>query len=375
MASTCLLPDGCAVGALVCEVREVQAVRTAVEAAGWRKGAGCIVELGAHDLQALGAGALDAGRQWRKAVHLNPLGAATMDAGTDIPEVIASLLAERRALWASGLRQPAPGHIRRAPAPPGAWFTFAELFAGVGGFRCGLEPLGGECVFASELDPVARLIYEHNHADVPAGDIMGIASDEIGPHDILTAGFPCQPFSQCGKQPGMLDRRGQLFYEVVRVARRWRPKLLLLENVSNLMNTNQGFDFAQILAALQDAGYETCTRVLNSAELLPQRRNRLYFVAFRSDLATAARAFEWPAFKRATAADAPQTEHGRSGLDSGGGSQGEEAVARVAVRTILQPASEVDASYTLLPSLWASVCAREKGAFQKRLVSLQAEQC
>lgn len=351
-------PDGCAVGALACELRDVQAVRCAVDAAGWLKGAGSIVELSAADLEAVSkAATCDPGeRSWRKAVHLSPLGAAALDAGVGVPAAIGALLADRRALWVSGIRQPAPAHERRVPAQPGAWFTFAELFAGIGGFRLGLEPLGGECVFASEVDPVARRIYEHNHGDVPAGDITGIPSDAIGPHDVLTAGFPCQPFSQCGEQPGMLDRRGQLFYEVIRVARFWRPKLLLLENVSNLANTNGGLDYSNILGALADAGYTVRARVLNSAALLAQRRNRLYFVALRSDLCAAARAFAWPE------------------LATGAAERTGGAPPRACVASILQPAAEVGASYTLVPHLWAGVCARErdrKTPLARRLVRLE----
>ncbi|KAG8457827.1 hypothetical protein KFE25_005096 [Diacronema lutheri] len=348
--------DGCAVGALVCEARDVQAVRTAVDAAGWRKGAGCIVDVandgGARDGADAAAPAART-RASRKAVHVSPQGAAALDqgAGAVVPDAIADLLRTGRATWASGLRQRARAHERRTPAPRGAWFTFAELFAGIGGFRCGLEPLGGQCVFASEVDPVARRVYEANFGDVPAGDITGVEAEDVGAHDVLTAGFPCQPFSRCGAQPGLVDRRGQLFYEIVRVARRWRPKAIMLENVENVAETNGGADLAEILGALEQAGYVVSTRVLDSADLLPQRRKRLYFVALRADLLAASRAFAWPRLVRAAPAG------------SGG---------CTLVRSVLQPSGEVDASYTLPPSLWAAICARERtaDALARRLVRL-----
>jgi DNA-cytosine methyltransferase len=317
---------------------------------GWLNGPGSIVDAredgdGGDSSQANGARGTK-----RKAVHLNPHGAAALDAGAALPETLAKLVHAGRVRWASGLRQPAREHARTARKRDESWFRFAELFAGIGGFRVGLEPLGGECVFASELDDVACRIYAHNHGgDHPAGDITGLCAESVGAHDILTAGFPCQPFSQCGEAAGMLDQRGQLFFEVVRVACRWRPKALLLENVSNLARTNGGADLECILRVLTDVGYTVSARVVNSAALLAQRRNRLYFIAFRNDLHAAIDAFRWP--------ELPE-RLGASG-------------ARV--RSLLEADAAVPSSYTVPPRTWASICAKLADPLAKRCVALDGQ--
>ena len=116
-------------------------------------------------------------------------------------------------------------------------FTFVELFAGIGGFRVGLQPLGGRCVFASELDPEAAAVYsrqfskDDNGAHITCGDICTVPDDAIPPHDMLTAGFPCQAFSSLGSQPGLGDAKGTLFLQIVRVLRLRQPRTFLLENV------------------------------------------------------------------------------------------------------------------------------------------------
>ena len=126
------------------------------------------------------------------------------------------------------------------PASHGS-FRYVELFAGIGGFRVALDVLGGRCVFASEIDRFARQSYEANHkGERPAGDITAIAASSVPPHDLLTAGFPCQPFSFSGKRGGFGDPRGTLFVEIVKLARHHRPKALLLENVRGLLGHDGG---------------------------------------------------------------------------------------------------------------------------------------
>ncbi len=116
---------------------------------------------------------------------------------------------------------------------------FIDLFAGLGGFHLALRELGHECVFASELDEKLREIYLANFGIQPAGDIRNIPLDDIPPHDILCAGFPCQPFSKAGSQEGMNDtERGMLFYEILRIIDYHKPKYIILENVPNIKKHN-----------------------------------------------------------------------------------------------------------------------------------------
>jgi len=173
-------------------------------------------------------------------------------------------------------------------------FKFIELFAGIGGFRVGMEQLGGQCVFSSEIEPHAAAVYATNHGEKPSGDIMKVPSNAIPPFDVLTAGFPCQSFSAAGEQRGLDDPRGQLFWEIVRVAKHHRPGALLLENVSNLLRIDQGHTLHQLLEALAEIGYHCRIQLVNAAALVPQDRVRVFIVGFR-DAATAA-TFTWPVF-------------------------------------------------------------------------------
>jgi len=175
-----------------------------------------------------------------------------------------------------------------------------ELFAGIGGFRVGLDALGGRCVFASELDTEAQTIYAANFPhELLVGDITEVNVDEVPEHDLLTAGFCCQSFSRAGAEGGLNDPRGQLFFEVVRIAAHLRPAALLLENVANLLEHDGGATIATITAELEGLGYRLSQRVINSSALLPQHRQRLYIVGLRTDLVDAAAAdgappFQWP---------------------------------------------------------------------------------
>ena len=147
------------------------------------------------------------------------------------------------------------------PAPA---FTFSELFAGVGGFGVGLRQLGGACVFACEREPQARQTFRLNFPprDVPAfaKDVTEVdAATDVPPHDLLTAGFPCQPFSRLGQQPGFQAPKGHgtLFAHIVRIVRAVRPRMLLLENVPGLATTpGGGEELRVIVGELDGAGYD-----------------------------------------------------------------------------------------------------------------------
>lgn len=183
-------------------------------------------------------------------------------------------------------------------APSTSRFRFVELFAGIGGFRVGLEAVGGNCVFASELGSCARSVYAANApVGTPLfGDIREIPTDTIPDHEVLTAGFPCQSFCKVGDQTGLADRRGNLFFEIIRILLGKCPKAFLLENVEHLLAVNNGKDFDAVQCHLRDAGYHVSTRVIDSAVVVPQTRKRLYFVGFRTE--EALQNFAWPSFSR-----------------------------------------------------------------------------
>lgn len=173
-----------------------------------------------------------------------------------------------------------------------ATFTYIELFAGIGGFRVALDAMGGRCLFASEIDRFARASYAENHGcDLPAGDITRIDARCVPAHDLLTGGFPCQPFSFAGARKGFGDTRGTLFREIVRLARAHRPKAMLLENVRGLEKHDQGRTLATIVHELQECGYLVTWKVMDASALLPQERLRLFIVALRNDIGSR---FEFP---------------------------------------------------------------------------------
>ena len=156
---------------------------------------------------------------------------------------------------------------------------FIDLFAGLGGFRIALERNGGKCVFSSEIDKYAREAYKNNFGEEPKGDIIKIESSVIPDHDILCAGFPCQPFSIAGKRLGFEDARGTLFFEVARILRDKRPKAFILENVSGIVSHDSGNTLATILSILEELDYSVVWKVMNAKEYgVPQNRNRWYCV-------------------------------------------------------------------------------------------------
>jgi DNA (cytosine-5)-methyltransferase 1 len=164
-------------------------------------------------------------------------------------------------------------------------FSFIDLFAGIGGFHLALSSFGAKCLFASEWDKYAAETYSLNFGIQPFGDITQIHENQIPPHDILCAGFPCQAFSVSGKQRGFEDTRGTLFFEIARIAKYHKPKILFLENVKNLLRHDEGKTLETILSTLNELGYTVFHKVLNAADFgLPQNRERIYIVAFRKDL-------------------------------------------------------------------------------------------
>lgn len=157
--------------------------------------------------------------------------------------------------------------------------TFIDLFAGIGGFRYSFEKSGCKCVFSSEIDEACQNVYEKNYGDKPAGDITKIEASEIPDFDILCAGFPCQPFSICGKKMGFEDTRGTLFFEICRIIKEKQPKVVLLENVKHLTKHDEGRTFKTIIATLEELGYNVSYEVLNSKDFgVPQSRERIIIV-------------------------------------------------------------------------------------------------
>ena len=164
-------------------------------------------------------------------------------------------------------------------------FKFVDLFSGIGGFRIALEDNGGECVFSSEIDKYAKQTYYNNFGDFPSGDITKIAADDIPDHDVLCAGFPCQPFSLAGKREGFKDTRGTLFFEIERIVNEKRPKVLFLENVAGIVSHDGGRTLRVIEENLVALGYFFDWRLINSKDYgIPQNRNRWYLVAFNGDV-------------------------------------------------------------------------------------------
>ena len=223
------------------------------------------------------------------------------EAGLTIPDAVDALGYCERTIyrWESGdgaPRKAALEILRKAaedkPAS-GSSFTFIDLFAGIGGLRKGFEPIGGRCVFTSEWDRFSVETYRANHRcdhDV-AGDITKIAAEAIPAHDVLLAGFPCQPFSiagvskknALGRAHGFLcDAQGTLFFDVARIIAHHRPKAFLLENVKNLLSHDRGRTFEVIRGALkEELGYNIHVRVIDAKSFVPQHRERIFIVGFR----------------------------------------------------------------------------------------------
>lgn len=176
---------------------------------------------------------------------------------------------------------------------PGGSFRFIDLFAGIGGIRLGFEAHGGECVFTSEWNDFSRKTYIENHGNRHpfVGDIVPFPAQDVPDHDVLLAGFPCQPFSIAGvSKKNALGRphgfecttQGTLFFDVARIIAEKRPQAFLLENVKNLLSHDKGNTFRVILETLRDElGYEVHYRVIDGQHFTPQHRERIIIVGFR----------------------------------------------------------------------------------------------
>ncbi|MFP4414398.1 DNA cytosine methyltransferase [Coleofasciculus sp.] len=160
---------------------------------------------------------------------------------------------------------------------------FIDLFAGIGGFRIAFEETGYECVYSCEIDPKCQEVYFNNFSDKPAGDIIKIDINSIPEFDVLTAGFPCQPFSICGKRKGFQDTRGTLFFRICEIIAAKKPPVILLENVKHLMYQDKGRTLKVILYSLEDLGYKVNYSLLNSKDFgVPQNRERIIIVATKN---------------------------------------------------------------------------------------------
>lgn len=174
---------------------------------------------------------------------------------------------------------------------------FIDLFSGLGGFHVGLKNNGHECVFSCEIDADLRELYKVNHEIMPHDDIRTIDEVKVPAHDILCAGFPCQPFSLAGKKKGAkCPASGKLIDHVVRIAKYHKPKFVLLENVPNVITIEDGLFWEYIQNAFQEIGYTLDFKIISPTDVgIPQNRKRVFIIGIRSDIDK--RQFEWPNFE------------------------------------------------------------------------------
>lgn len=173
---------------------------------------------------------------------------------------------------------------------------YIDLFCGVGGFHyamegaCARKNIVSKCVLSSDIDNECQKAYEANFGQRPLGDITSIDASDIPLHDILLAGFPCQPFSIIGRRKGFEDTRGTLFFEIARILEAKQPKAFVLENVKLLVGHDNGRTFIRILETLAELGYHASYKVFNALDFgLPQKRERVFIVGFKKPCF-----FEWP---------------------------------------------------------------------------------
>jgi len=168
-------------------------------------------------------------------------------------------------------------------------FRFIDLFGGIGGLRQGFDAIGGKCVFTSEWNPYAQQTYLANYDDggghIMAGDIRAIDAQNIPDHDMLLAGFPCQPFSIAGRKLGFAcEAQGTLFFDIARIIAHCRPRAFLLENVKNLANHDKGNTLRIIQETLKnELGYHIHCKIINAKSFVPQKRERIFIAGFRED--------------------------------------------------------------------------------------------
>lgn len=168
-------------------------------------------------------------------------------------------------------------------------FSFIDLFAGIGGMRIAFDRAGGHCVYSNEWNKYSQQTYFANFGEQPEGDITQVNEKDIPNHDILVAGFPCQPFSiagvskknSLGKETGFADKtQGTLFFDVCRILKEKRPKAFMLENVKNLCSHDKGRTFEVIKESLEELQYEIFYKVLDGQDYVPQHRERIIIVGF-----------------------------------------------------------------------------------------------
>lgn len=158
--------------------------------------------------------------------------------------------------------------------------TFIDLFAGIGGFRMAFNNEDFKCVFSSEINKHCQEVYFKNYNELPHGDITKINPKDIPDFDILTGGFPCQPFSICGKRKGFEDTRGTLFFNICNIIKEKQPKVIVLENVKHITHHDGGKTFKVIIESLEDLGYFVEYKILNAKDFgIPQNRERIIIVA------------------------------------------------------------------------------------------------
>lgn len=206
--------------------------------------------------------------------------------------------------WENG--ESAPSHLELAailsfpeepafPNPADPLFTMVDLFAGIGGIRLAFQDLGGASVFSSEWDKFAAKTYKANYGEEPAGDITQINAAQIPDHDVLLAGFPCQPFSQAGLKKGFQDTRGTLFFDIARIIKSKRPQAFMLENVKQLKGHDKGRTLKTILRVLEELNYQVFVEVLRARDFgVPQNRERLFIVGFDTNQFGEDVSFEFP---------------------------------------------------------------------------------
>lgn len=213
-----------------------------------------------------------------------------------VDSIVAPVKGKRRHPYAGeparAYQQLLPSLFSDVPYPPvdRAEFKFIDLFAGIGGFRLAFQSTGGKCVFTSEWDEFAKKTYAANFGEVPFGDITRIVKTQIPDHDVLCAGFPCQPFSlagvskknSLGRKHGFEDEtQGTLFFEIKEILRVKRPRAFMLENVKNLISHDQKRTFRIIMDALRSQlGYVVAARIVDGSNWVPQHRERIFIVGF-----------------------------------------------------------------------------------------------
>lgn len=198
---------------------------------------------------------------------------------------------------------PRPASHSRAEPDAAVPFSFVDLFAGIGGLRIALEGVGGKCRFSSEWDKHCQRTYKAWFGETPEGDIRRIKPSEIPDHDLLAAGFPCQPFSiagvskknSLGRAHGFKDvTQGTLFFNLATIIEVKQPPVLLLENVKNLQSHDGGQTWSVIFSALTDLGYRVFAKVIDAAAWVPQHRERIFIVGFHRKIFGEAPPFSFP---------------------------------------------------------------------------------